>query len=803
MSGLEPLAALGLAYNILQLVEAGDKIFSIVKTAYKEGSFDQKTAKEYTTVLCQLSGEIRSKSDCEPTKPDPFESELLKTAKTCHDNSRDLLGVLASLDSLASKGELLATIKLKFKVVWRRGRLKRLELSLKDVESRMQKSILGRVFEIANEHTGQLQEMDEAVQHMCNQYMAGHRETSDLVTSGFLQTQAHIDKANQQIRLHMTKESKCATELITTAISSVQITGLVIQQQQAARDKLLSSLRFESMNARRNHIRGSHPKSFSCIFSEDEQRKPDQVIWDDFSEWLRSDEAFTGSVGSPALERAERNVELSCAGLLEPSSLASQDSVVAGSTFSSCELRSQLQSLLQDDRCFKLAHRSVYDFLKSTDIGKVLLEEHQVALFDAEERRLEAYQGLFRLFDPRSGFRCSLDVNALIWWPREVTGEPDSADHQRRKEEYRLKAAAVGLDYRLLDPKLHRLSHLLRLMLAAIRPGHLKSFAYARGLLPRLLKLGLDPSARALDFGYHHRISKKIYISSFEKQWFNLETPFALTIGALYEHLPRPDALNHLHNLAKAPAAVCEILDLAIILLENGASLNSNILMTLNQTIFAIWQKETYHSSNTLGPAEISMRIQSSPEAMMVGLMAAFSVTTKTLLRYVLQHLRDLELPVESLVIVEKLEALVAKEPWKNNNNNDLDIDTQPLMFISEFKHKDGDWSHARMRQQQRYKEVKRAKRQRGLQKHLLETQFLSKMEDRDEAMRKVRQLLKRIFSESDSTKLFTGPEVRRRVRSCVYICKGFKGVFDEDPALSIGHRKTRGILVDAFVALQ
>lgn len=145
MSGLEPLAALGLVCNILQLVEAGGKIFGMAKTAYKEGRIDQKTAKEYATVLCQLSGEIRSKSDGAPTKLAPFERELVKTAKTCQDVSRDLLEDLTYLNTLASKGELLLAVKLAAKVAWRQRRLKRLEQSLKDVESRMQKSILGRV----------------------------------------------------------------------------------------------------------------------------------------------------------------------------------------------------------------------------------------------------------------------------------------------------------------------------------------------------------------------------------------------------------------------------------------------------------------------------------------------------------------------------------------------------------------------------------------------------------------------------------------------------------------------------------
>ncbi|KAI6343508.1 hypothetical protein MCOR25_011135 [Pyricularia grisea] len=123
----------------------GGKIFRIAQTAYQQGTIDRKTAKEYTSILFQLSNEMISKSATAPAKPAHFEVELLKTAKTCRDVSRDLSEDLTYIDSLASKGELLAAVKLAEKVSWRQRRLKRVEQNLKDVESMMQKLILGRV----------------------------------------------------------------------------------------------------------------------------------------------------------------------------------------------------------------------------------------------------------------------------------------------------------------------------------------------------------------------------------------------------------------------------------------------------------------------------------------------------------------------------------------------------------------------------------------------------------------------------------------------------------------------------------
>ncbi|TLD16778.1 uncharacterized protein PgNI_00167 [Pyricularia grisea] len=393
------------------------------------------------------------------------------------------------------------------------------------------------------------------------------------------------------------------------------------------------------------------------------------------------------------------------------------------------------------------------------------------------ELRLQSgFQGPSHLFN-------SVDVSAgspLIWDPWDEGCNPDSADHQRRRrgceeradlillgpphteslgldsfwnwdEEYRLRAAAAGFDHRLLDPGLHRPSQLSRLMLAAIRSKQPGSLSYSIGLL-----------IRELAFTDHYK-------SPFGKEWFYLETPLTLTLGKL------------------GPGVLEEILDLSITLLELGAPLNSHVFVTLTQNPNVQLIKGTlFHGCHgdfdRLPSDALKIHISPSPLELSTGLMAAFSVAAKTLVRYILQRLRASKLPPESLARVENLKALIDKDVCKYNTL-DMDMGTEPLIMRM--------WTvgprHYITRK--KLKEVAGARRREELQKHLLESMLGTKVEDRDEAMEKVHQLLESIFSESKPSSLITAAGVHSRVEMAGYICQGFKKVFDEDPSLWVGDR--------------
>lgn len=143
MSGLEPLAVLGLACNVLQLVEVGKHTIDLIKTVYQSGSPDH-VLEENTVILQSLLEEVRK---CErPAKCPKHEQQLLVAADSCSAAARDLREEIKFLVGSMRQGSLASTLKVVAKTNWRRRRLERLKESLDRTEKLMQTSLLTRIW---------------------------------------------------------------------------------------------------------------------------------------------------------------------------------------------------------------------------------------------------------------------------------------------------------------------------------------------------------------------------------------------------------------------------------------------------------------------------------------------------------------------------------------------------------------------------------------------------------------------------------------------------------------------------------
>lgn len=142
MSGLEPLAALGLACNILQLVELGQKTITCIKSVY-QGQSPDEDLKENAAALERLTDEVRKNS-----RPGRKKSEevLLQSATKCATAARDLQEEVRFLLGNARRGNLVSAIKVTSTVAWRKRRLDRLKRNLDMEENRMQTSLLAQLW---------------------------------------------------------------------------------------------------------------------------------------------------------------------------------------------------------------------------------------------------------------------------------------------------------------------------------------------------------------------------------------------------------------------------------------------------------------------------------------------------------------------------------------------------------------------------------------------------------------------------------------------------------------------------------
>lgn len=143
MSGLEPLAALGLACNVLQLVEIGHETINLIKTVYRGVSPDV-TLDQNAAILGSILDEIKT---CKrPAKCPKHEQQLLVAAERCSTAARDLREEIQFLVGNAKQGSLASTLKVVTKTNWRRRRLERLRESLDSTEKLMQTGLLARIW---------------------------------------------------------------------------------------------------------------------------------------------------------------------------------------------------------------------------------------------------------------------------------------------------------------------------------------------------------------------------------------------------------------------------------------------------------------------------------------------------------------------------------------------------------------------------------------------------------------------------------------------------------------------------------
>lgn len=141
MSGLEPIAALGLACNIFHLAELGKKTIDRIKLVYKGRNPDEEL-EQGASVLEGLAKEVKEHSRSGRKK---YEN-LLKSATTCATAASDLAEEVRFLFENAKKGSLVSALKVTTKVAWRRRRLERLERNLDAEERRMQTNLLAQVW---------------------------------------------------------------------------------------------------------------------------------------------------------------------------------------------------------------------------------------------------------------------------------------------------------------------------------------------------------------------------------------------------------------------------------------------------------------------------------------------------------------------------------------------------------------------------------------------------------------------------------------------------------------------------------
>ncbi|KAI6336429.1 hypothetical protein MCOR23_008686 [Pyricularia oryzae] len=335
MSGLEPIAALGLACNILQVVGIGRETVRLARKVYQDGELDPALG-ENAELLRKISDAIRTTATAAAAR----DKQLLNLADKCHGAARDLDEEVKFLHGVpGGKAKLMVALKVAAKTTWRKRRLDNLDRKLKETEAHLQTGLLARIFE-RTEKTGiDLSTLDAGLRSFVEEYRKGHTDTAKLVSTESTRMRKHVSVEVKQtevaIRSHITQHAIASERSLRTQIGAVLV-GATRQnndiQLQARREKLLRSLKFERINERRNHVETSHIGTCNWVLKDgsdesgsrtnsstpdsDSSSKmeggadPDTAYegdsaagpsfeWDSFSDWLRSNETVYWISGKP------------------------------------------------------------------------------------------------------------------------------------------------------------------------------------------------------------------------------------------------------------------------------------------------------------------------------------------------------------------------------------------------------------------------------------------------------------------------------------------------------------------------
>ncbi|KAK0373283.1 hypothetical protein CLIM01_09364 [Colletotrichum limetticola] len=294
MSGLEGIAGLSLACNVMQLISFGHEAISMCRRVYESGS-PEPDLSEYAESLKAVCDGLEKSLGKRPTpvpaaaaaftRAPAMEKRLLDLAAKCVKNARDLEEEIKFL-SPSQPGKLGALVAAP-KILWRKRRLERLKGNLDDAQKVMDTSILERLFArveaLYQANNKGLSDLSQELQQFITDHAASNSILRNAIETQTKGIQDHVtmesSKTQNEIKSHVSlKLSSHEIAIKNHVLSTAQDVQNTFSQRMTSREdskakeqayqQLLKSLKYPGMNERRNQVSESHPRTFRWIFSD-------------------------------------------------------------------------------------------------------------------------------------------------------------------------------------------------------------------------------------------------------------------------------------------------------------------------------------------------------------------------------------------------------------------------------------------------------------------------------------------------------------------------------------------------------
>ncbi|KAG7044043.1 NACHT domain-containing protein [Colletotrichum scovillei] len=323
MAGLEGIAGLSLACNVMQLISFGHEAISMCRRIHESGSPEPGLSEHAESLKAVCDGLEKSLGKrptpvattaptSAATRAPTMEKRLLELAAKCVKNARDLQEEMKFL-SPSQPGKLGALVAAP-KILWRKRRLERLKGNLDDAQRLMDTSVLERLFARAEAlyqaNNKGFTDLSKELQRFITDHAASNSILRTVVETHAKEIQDHVtmasSKTQNEIKSHVSlKLSSHEISIMNHVSSSAQDVQDTFSQRMTSREdskakelafqQLLKSLKYPGMNERRNQISPTHPKTFRWIFSNTFQFNDWDSGSDGESEWLAEDDSSTHS----------------------------------------------------------------------------------------------------------------------------------------------------------------------------------------------------------------------------------------------------------------------------------------------------------------------------------------------------------------------------------------------------------------------------------------------------------------------------------------------------------------------------
>ncbi|KAH7025060.1 uncharacterized protein B0I36DRAFT_387436 [Microdochium trichocladiopsis] len=358
MSGFE---AIGIACNIMQILGTAAKAVILCKSIYKgrPGTIDDELVLAAES-LKAISDSMQNKC-AEWKRQGDDEEKLARTAEKCGVVARALIDEVAYMTKHQAQGDLRAALKTTLTTMWRGRRLRETESSLRKCEDTMRTQLLHRICKqndlLALKQSKAFATFDAAQRQFVDVCAAGFLGLTAFVNNESEHMRQHmteesngavqaittaIDSSAMRTRDELTRSANESRERALEQLSDQFETIRLKTYTENERQRFLKSFRYIEMNARQSAIREAERSTFDWIFGNENegsvQQPPEQedygsaeehadwdssseyesghgtrgdvsqdraflkldsTLWDNFGDWLKSDDKLYWISGKP------------------------------------------------------------------------------------------------------------------------------------------------------------------------------------------------------------------------------------------------------------------------------------------------------------------------------------------------------------------------------------------------------------------------------------------------------------------------------------------------------------------------